>query len=295
MDNQIRMDQLKVTPQMEKEISNASPDEIKDIIHQALVDQGLAVRDSFNPSILLTATPRPEPKKFAIAITDPATGKKEFLEADSQEALNALQLQWYREHPPTTTQQDNTPRGKDGRFQKQTPADPDAVHQQRVFDVTQLELKFKRGEINAADYIQQSGALAQALEAELGMPLDEVKEHFQERQGQKEVKSWSEATEKFLNSAEGANWPGTEANKTTLGQIIQTFQTEDGTLLADLQDKQEAITIAWNYMQEHPELIKENPELVQRDKISKATSRLEIDEILGRNTRLQSQQIWGSR
>ena len=108
-----------------------------------------------------------------------------------------------------------------------------------------------------------------------------VSEILEERQGQKEIQSWQDATEKFLRSEDGADWPGTEANKITLGKILQELQNPEGVPLVELPDRQEAITLAWNYMKEHPELIKENPEIVQAQRLAKATSRAEIDEILG--------------
>ena len=62
----------------------------------------------------------------------------------------------------------------------------------------------------------------------LAMPqaLDEVmKTRFnldpQKIESERTVKSWAAVTEAFLNSAEGADWPGGDLNRDTLGRILE--------------------------------------------------------------------------
>lgn len=233
-------------------------------------------------------SPEPKASTVSITITDPATGEKTKLEAESQDALNALQLQWYREHPSTPVTTQEQPRGADGKFK--AAAESDAARQQRALDAVELERKFRLSEISASDYIQQSGALAEALEKELGMPLDEVKETFQERQGKRYERDWADATNRFLTSDAGSDWPGGNQNMKKIGEIISNATMEDGTPLVDAPDKVAALEWAYSYAKEH-ELLVENPELEAHKKLATATSRQEIDSILGRDTR----QIWGAR
>ena len=91
-----------------------------------------------------------------------------------------------------------------------------------------------------------------------------------------------------MNSEAGANWPGSEANKNQLGKIIQEFQNAEGVPLADLPNKQEAIELAWAYMQSRPELISENPEVALTQKLAGAKSRREIDDALRHKRAVES-------
>jgi len=110
-----------------------------------------------------------------------------------------------------------------------------------VSDRAELELQFKRGDINAKQYLEQSGAIKDYLE-EQGVPLSELKSAIQENRGRGFEQSWSDATQEFLNSAAGADWPGGERNKEILGMTIA------GLGLVDADNKLAAITQAYESM-----------------------------------------------
>jgi hypothetical protein len=132
-----------------------------------------------------------------------------------------------------------------------------------------LELKFKRGEIGAKEFIEQSGAVKEYL-TQQGVDLESLREatntHFEQ--------SWAAATDEFLNSPEGSSWPGA-GNL----QVIQNLLTANH--LEDAEDKVGALKACFQHMKEN-DLVQENPELTRTTKISQANSVDEIREALGR-------------
>ncbi len=103
---------------------------------------------------------------------------------------------------------------------------------------TELELKFKRGEITASDYIEQSGALAQYLEKQ-GVPLADLKKAVEANKGNDYEKSWQEASAEFVKTSAGADWPGGEKNLEILGLKIAALG------LSEAQDKVGALAQAY--------------------------------------------------
>lgn len=73
----------------------------------------------------------------------------------------------------------------------------------------ELSLAFKRGEISTADYLRESGALAQALR-DSGVDVEKISE-------EQYTESWEKATKRFLYSPAGADWPGGEKNLELIG------------------------------------------------------------------------------
>lgn len=104
---------------------------------------------------------------------------------------------------------------------------------------TELDLKFKRGEVSTTEYLEQSGAFAEYMERQ-GVPLSELKAQVEQGRTTQFQNSWSTATEKFLNSPGGSDWPGGDANKEILGLKL----VELG--LLDAEDKVAALTTAYN-------------------------------------------------
>lgn len=103
---------------------------------------------------------------------------------------------------------------------------------------TELELKFKRGEISASDYIEQSGALASYLERQ-GIPIDELKKAVETNKGNDYEKSWQEASADFVKTQAGADWPGGEKNLEILGLKIVALG------LSEAKDKVGALAQAY--------------------------------------------------
>lgn len=105
----------------------------------------------------------------------------------------------------------------------------------------ELELKFKRGEITTADYLEQSGAIKDYLSKE-GVSIDALKTAVDQSQTATYEKSWAQATEEFLHSAAGSDWPGGNRNREQLGMRLAALG------LTDAKDKVAALAVAYNEM-----------------------------------------------
>jgi len=101
-----------------------------------------------------------------------------------------------------------------------------------------LERKFRLGEVSAADYIQQSGALTQFLESN-GISVEALKETVNANLGAKVAQSWAQAGEAFRNSPTGQDWPGGERNQEIIGLKLVAMGLEGA------EDKVAAIAQAY--------------------------------------------------
>jgi hypothetical protein len=107
--------------------------------------------------------------------------------------------------------------------------------QRNVADRVELDLKFKRGDLTTAEYLEKSGAFEEYLQNQ-GLSIDALRTVSDRGYTQ----SWAEATEKFLNSEAGKDWPGSDKNRDILGLKL----VELG--LTDAPDKVAALTTAYN-------------------------------------------------
>lgn len=110
-----------------------------------------------------------------------------------------------------------------------------------VLAKTELERKFKAGEISAADYIQESGAMNAYLEKQ-GISVAALKETVDATQSAKVTNSWARAAETFKQTPAGADWPGGEKNQELIGLKIAALG------LADAEDKVAALHTAYAEM-----------------------------------------------
>lgn len=171
-----------------------------------------------------------EPSAFSC--TENIAGKVFTFEADSQAELNEMVANAYR-------------------VAYAVKSDPEPVQQEVVEPVVdpakeaaaqaELELQFKNGQISAKDYLEKSGAIAVYL-AEQGVPVQELKESVETNRENNFRQSWAEATEVFLNSNAGADWPGGERNKNLIGMKLASMG------LVDAEDKVAALATAYAAM-----------------------------------------------
>ncbi len=108
---------------------------------------------------------------------------------------------------------------------------------------TDLELKFKRGELSTQEFLEQSGAIAHYM-ASHGAPLEQIVQTVQEAQAQQEIESWRDAVQTFLTTASGADWPGNSKNLEMIGLQIQSLG------LVDASDKVAALAQAYQSMKQ---------------------------------------------
>lgn len=105
---------------------------------------------------------------------------------------------------------------------------------------TELELKFRRGEISASEYIEQSGAVKNYLEKQ-GLPLEALKASVEENANRKYEQSWADAVEEFKKGP-GSDWPGGENNQEIMGLQIQALG------LLEAEDKVAALAQVYEHM-----------------------------------------------
>jgi hypothetical protein len=272
----------KLTSEEEKHIQTLTrPEDIAKYIHSLEVEAGLRVRDEYNDSVLHEVPRRTEPQPNQASLT---VDGKTFTGTDAE--LNE-QLRAYfqsQQQQPTTAQ---PARGTDGRFV--AAADQGKKDEEAALAAArkaELDLAFKRGSLSTSEYLEQSGAFAEALEKTLGAPIEEIAESFQSRRSQKYVESWETATAQFFQTEIGRYWPGGEANKKILGELIEKGSLPDGTPFVDAEDKVAVLTACFNHMKEN-DLIKESPEATRlwNDGVNKAQTREELDEFLGKAAR----------
>jgi hypothetical protein len=116
----------------------------------------------------------------------------------------------------------------------------------------ELELNFRSGNITAAEYIEQSGAMSEYL-ASQGVPLDQLKQVVEQTQMNSEAQSWADAVEDFKNSPAGNDWPGGDGNLVTLNDKLLSLGLEDST------DRVGALTRAYAAMRKAGQVIPYTP------------------------------------
>jgi hypothetical protein len=106
--------------------------------------------------------------------------------------------------------------------------------QQAILDKAEAELALRRGEITAAEFLERTNAIETYL-LERGFDLNAASAKQYEQ-------SWAEATEAFLQSEAGADWPGGARNLNAIGLQIQALG------LTEAKDKVAALTQAYAEM-----------------------------------------------
>jgi hypothetical protein len=264
---------LKLTPGQEAHINTLSPDSISAYIHGLEVDAGLRVRDAWNPEIIHLAEQPAETPAPAATPVSVSVGGMTF--SGSQQEVDAQMLAYFRAasaRGELTTTNDTTPRDEKGRFARE-PQHPNTDEGTRAADKALLELKYKRGEIDTASYIQQSGALDDYLQ-QVGVDVQGFK------QNQREVQNWASATQEFLAGPLGADWPGGGPEVIeAIGQKISELGLENSPSAASLRK-------AWDSLQADADAFAA---------VQNATSREELDEALGIRQRMEDRLRAGQR
>jgi hypothetical protein len=259
---------IKMTPELEAEIMKSSPDEIKDILHAAMIQQGLVKVDEFNASVLHPVEqPAAQGQSNQSSLT---VDGKTF--TGTQEQLNE-QLRAHFQSQQQQPTNDAPPRDQNGRFAKQNAPQQSAEQQaQAAADRAMLDLQFKRGEIDAATFLEKSGAMQEYLQKQ-GVDLDALRDVSA---GKTFEKKWNAVTDEFLRSPEGQTWPGGEELKNAVGLKIAELGLVDQPSVASIKR-------AWDAVKEDTERF---AKLRDRDtKLASARSREEVDELLERNKR----------
>jgi hypothetical protein len=241
--------EFEVTPEIRDAIAKATnPADIRTMIQAEISKQSQTAADK-----VAADTEKAAADAAAAAAATPAAvvetkferteniGGRDFeFVADSQAELDQMIINAYR---VAYTVREDAPASAvvpevDPNVLAQQLADKEAADIARQ---AELELKFKRGELSASDYLEQSGAVAAYLEKQ-GVPLAELKASLEQNRGASFERSWADSTSDFLKSPAGADWPGGEKNKNLLGLKIAELG------LVEASDKTAAIAQAWANM-----------------------------------------------
>jgi hypothetical protein len=226
---------IAVTDSLQERIANASMEEIKVILAEEAVRTGLITRDAYSPDILLEVEPAATPRKFARTVE--INGVKKIVEADTEHEVDRAVIELYRAaQNQQQRQQQAQPRTDDRRFTKQQ--QEDAVKR------SDLDLRFRRGEINVDTYIAESGALDRYLESK-GVSVESLIDVSNQRYTQ----GWAEASERFKNSKEGADWPGGDQNLKIIGEEIIAMGLQES------EDKLGALVAAYQKLKAEDRLV----------------------------------------
>jgi hypothetical protein len=243
-------------------------EQIKELMHTRELERGLIKLDWDQSYRIPVETPRPAAISRSVVIA----GQKFVIEGATETELAQNEANLYRKlfaQSVTTAQTEGHPRNERGQF----------VSAEDAAAKTNLELAFKRGDISASDYLQQSGAVADYL-ANAGVPLEELKASVAEKQSQKFNQSWADATAEFLSHSD---WPGSETNRTRLGGIILELGLVDSPSVESLQR-------AYDHMKKN-NLLVPNPATELANKIAQSKDPAELRQVL--NYRGDSSGVWG--
>ena len=214
----------------------ASASEISELMKQRSIDMGLMKRD-WDPDILIPTgrVIQPQPQQYAKSIT--VNGQKHILESDSEIGLSRAEAAFFRELMQTRDTEQAAPAAAES-VRPEPPHAPETATDP------------------VAAYLTQQGISMDALK-------DISRKRFEG--------SWADATVQFLNSENGADWPGGAENLQRIGEVIHAQN------LIDAPDKVSALTQAYEIMKRDG-LVMETPAMVAHAKISKAQTFEEIRE-----------------
>ena len=150
-------------------------------------------------------------------------------------------LHVFLRHPqPQQRQDDSIARDpQTGRFTADQGAH-DESEALKVAAAAELELRWKRGEITGAEYLEKSGAVDQYL-ASRGIDVAAHQKQLQD--GQTYEKSWADAANAFKRTEDGKDAPYGEAFTKIMGEKLIELGLEDSPSVESLQRAYNALAI----------------------------------------------------
>lgn len=241
---------LVITPELEKQLAASLDPETMKALVQTEIERQAGEKVRLDAEQAAAEKTRVDQAAADAAATtdspfscDEVIGGRQFhFDASSELELAQLRLNAHRvadslREPTETTQVQQT------QDYRPTQAEIEADAAARAAAKADLELKFKRGEIDTAAYLEQSGAMDEYLEKR-GISVQTLKDVVENVNSNAERQSWAEATAQFLNSPGGEDWPGDNINLEILGNRLASMGLENA------EDKQSALTKAWNAMKQ---------------------------------------------
>jgi hypothetical protein len=254
-----------------------NPEQIKELMHQEELSRGLIKLDWDESFRIPVETPQPTGLARSVTIA----GKSFVIEGKTELELEQNQTALYRRvfaEPAAGTEQPRDPAS--GQFRATADQERAAAASVDAAAKVELDLKFKRGEISAAEYIEQSGAVKDYLAKE-GVSIDALKTAVDQTQTASYEQSWAQATEQFLASSD---WPGGTENQKRLGETLIAMG-------ATKEPSVKTLRRAYDHLKKN-NLLVENAELTREKRLAEAKTPAEIREILDYRG---PSGIWGGR
>jgi hypothetical protein len=250
---------IRVDKMLEEKLKTASFEEMHEILNQAVVDQGHAVRDYYSPDVLIPVD-RPFPKRAKIVVVD---GVKHTIEGATETELPQNETAFYRQAfngaAAPTNREEPQPRDAAGRFTA------DQGDQEAAIKAADAHLALLRGESDALDRALAARGIDPAA--------------LQEVSNQRYQQNWASATAEFLRGP-GGSWPGGEANKQKLGDVLVSMGLSENPSV-------DSLARAYDYMKKN-NLVVANEAVEFEDRIAEATSHEELRDILTGGNRFRS-------
>ncbi len=193
-------------------------DEIKEIMHRAGIRQNLIKPDWDESLFIEIEQPAPsEAERYSKTVE--IAGKPMVFEGASELEVEravsqALQIASVLQEPVKEQPRDEAT----GRF----------VSEADAFKKSELELKWRRGEIDSATYLRESGAVDEYL-ASRGIPVEEL----QQVAGKNSERQWETSTQEFLQR--NPDWVGGQENMKRIGETIIALGLQDSPSVASLE------------------------------------------------------------
>jgi hypothetical protein len=235
-----------------------------------LVATGRVKRDDLNKDVL-HEQPATAPR---VAKTITVGGVTKVIEGANAEEVAAAELAYLRSIQPNTAQ----PRDEaTGRFTAAEQGKIDEAAQLEIVRKSEVELKFKRGELSTKDYLLESGALQEALDAH----AEKVQA---EERGDKQLHAeWESASAEFLRST--PEWPGGIENLKLISSVLDEMGAGEYPDVENLRR-------AYRHLKDN-NLLVENAEVTLQTKLANASTQQEIRDLLQMDERARSAQSSG--
>lgn len=209
---------IKLTPEQEAEVMQlTSVEQISQYMRDAALEQGLVNQlEGAHPGVLVDVPTSQRPPQVSAKIGDETfTGTAEQVQkavSDFLTTKNAERVAAPNE--PARDPQTGRYTNDQGRHDE-----TEATH---VAAAAELELRWKRGEITGAEYLEKSGAMDQYLAAR---GIDVAAHQAQLQDGQKYEQSWADAAKAWLG--QHPDWEGGEVRKAEVAKRIQALGLDD--------------------------------------------------------------------
>ncbi|HEV2523333.1 MAG TPA: hypothetical protein VGT24_13215 [Candidatus Acidoferrales bacterium] len=265
--SQDAMKQMEADENLKKDISHAtSAQEIQSLLENAMARSGIADRDPESGRFIRrdpltpanqTVVPEEEEHEHVISKTVEISGREFTFSGSSESDLDAMieNARVIVEATEATQPEPGEVTARSARIQRGDSA-LDAARK------AELELAFKRGEIDTVTYLRESGAISQTLQ-EMGFDVEQAADRQYET-------SWAEGTQEFLNGP-GSDWPGGNRNLQIMSMKLQELG------LTEAEDKVAALTAAYAELKKAGTIFEGD---VSPEQIVKATEGMTPQQIL---------------